>query len=238
MDNLNDTEGEDAGHESSERWLVSYADFITLLFALFVLLYALSNSQTRQLDKTWQAVAQAVGARPTRGGMRPDLAQSAQGQHDNPVAERQLAEVQNQVNRTISRFPSAGISVARDARGVVISLSAAKFFQSGQAGLSSEQSDALEALIGSLQRLPNRFEIDGFTDSIPISNERFDDNWELSAARSASVLRYMIAHPGFDPARMTIAGYGPYMPVADNNTDEGRARNRRVEIVIRELDDR
>ncbi|HEY6394921.1 MAG TPA: OmpA family protein [Candidatus Binataceae bacterium] len=236
---MNDTEDESPAHESSERWLVSYADFITLLFALFVLLYALSNNQSQQLNQTWRAMASAVGARPMPGGTRPDLGESARSgaQHES-VAARQLSEVQSLVGAVIAKFPNSGMSVTRDARGVVISLSAAKFFQSGEAEISPEQLGALVALIGTLQGLPNRLEIDGFTDSVPVANQRFHDNWELSAARSASVLRYMVAHSSIEPARLTIAGYGPYMPIGDNNTEEGRALNRRVEIVIREVGER
>jgi chemotaxis protein MotB len=87
-----------------------------------------------------------------------------------------------------------------------------------------------------ISTLPNDLEIDGFTDSNPIATERFHDNWELSAARSASVLRYIVANSSIPEDRMTVAGYGPYHPIGDNTTDEGRARNRRVEIVVKPME--
>jgi chemotaxis protein MotB len=235
---MEEPEQEDGAHISSDRWLVSYADFITLMFALFVLLYALSNTQNRELSKTWRAVASAVGARPVPGGSRPDLAESGnRGPRDESAAGRQLAQVQQEVTAAAARFPNSGITVTRDERGVVISLSAAKFFASGDAEVSPEQLGALDAVIGALQKLPNRFEIDGFTDAVPIANQRFRDNWELSAARSASVLRCIVARSTIQPERLTIAGYGPYRPIGDNQTEDGRALNRRVEIVVRALDE-
>ena len=84
-----------------------------------------------------------------------------------------------------------------------------------------------------ISQLPNLMEIDGFTDRVPIHNDRFRDNWELSAARAATVLRYLIANSPIDPEHLAIAGYGPYRPVGDNETETGRALNRRVEIIIR-----
>jgi len=91
----------------------------------------------------------------------------------------------------------------------------------------------LTAVAHTIESLPNRMEVDGFTDTVPIHNERYDDNWELSAVRAASVLRFLLGHSALNPANLTIAGYGPYRAIADNSTEEGRAANRRVEIIIR-----
>lgn len=225
---------EGAGHESSERWLVSYADFITLLFAMFVLLYALSMQSKARANRSMEAVAVAMGARPSRGGIRPELGESSRvGSESGPASRRQLNQAMEQLESTVEKFPNSGIGIKRDSRGIVISLSAAKFFASGEAEIASAQLSALDAVMETLRRLPNHIEIDGFTDSMPIANARFHDNWELSAARSASVLRYLLADSGLNPDQLTIAGYGPYRSIADNSSEEGRALNRRVEIVIR-----
>ncbi|HXW84654.1 MAG TPA: OmpA family protein, partial [Candidatus Binataceae bacterium] len=179
----------------------------------------------------------AIGARPMRGGTRPDLGETAKGgPHEPSLSERQLAQVLTSLKSILARFPNSGVSVNRDGRGVVISLSAAKFFASGDATISPQQIPVLDAVVSTLDRYPNHFEIDGFTDSMPISNARFPDNWELSAGRAASVLRYTIVKTGIQPDRFTIAGYGPYRPIGDNGTETGRALNRRVEIVVREMD--
>ena len=218
------------GHESSERWLVSYADFITLLFALFVLLYALSNSNHVDQTRAMTAVARAVGVHPERGGLRPDLGDSG---HSTIDEIEHLEAVQEQMVIALQNYPNSGITMKIDERGLVLSLSAAKFFASGAAEIAPSQLPVLDAVIKTILPLDNLLEIDGFTDSIPMQSGAYRDNWELSAARAAVVLRYALAHSSMPPERFAIAGYGPNRAVGDNSTEEGRALNRRVEIVVK-----
>jgi chemotaxis protein MotB len=218
------------GHESSERWLVSYADFITLLFALFVLLYALSNSNHVDQTRAMDSVRRAVGVHPERGGMRPDLGDSG---HSTIDEIEHLEAVQEQVTIALQNYPNSGVSMKIDDRGLVISLSAAKFFASGAADIAPSQLPVLDAVIKTIEPLENPLEIDGFTDSVPIESGTFRDNWELSAGRAAVVLRYALAHSSMKPDRFAIAGYGPYRTIGDNSTEEGRALNRRVEVVVK-----
>jgi len=218
------------GHESSERWLVSYADFITLLFALFVLLYALSNSNHVDQTRAMDSVQRAVGVHPERGGMRPDLGDSG---HSTIDEIERLEAVQEQVTLALQGYPNSGITMKIDDRGLVISLSAAKFFASGEAEIAVSQIPVLDAVIKTITQIDNPLEIDGFTDSVPIQSGAFHDNWELSAARAAAVLRYALAHSSINPERFAIAGYGQYRAVGDNSTEQGRALNRRVEIVVK-----
>jgi chemotaxis protein MotB len=223
-------EHEGGGH-ADERWLVSYADFITLLFALFVLLYALSNSGKSKQIAGMNSVAKAVGLRPSYGygGVRPELGDSS----GKLVAAPELIAIKAKVEAAVAGYQNSGVSANIDARGLVISLSAAKFFASGEDEITPSQLPVLDAVIKTLMTFANPFEIDGFTDSVPITNGRFRDNWDLSAARASSVLRYTLAHSSITPERFAIAGYGPYHAVGDNSTDEGRALNRRVEIIIK-----
>jgi chemotaxis protein MotB len=220
------------GHESSERWLVSYADFITLLFALFVLLYALSNSNHVDQTRAMDSVKRAVGIHPERGGLRPDLGDSG---HSTIDEIEHLEAVQEQVTIALQNYPNSGVSMKIDDRGLVISLSAAKFFGSGAADIAPSQLPVLDAVIKTITPLGNPLEIDGFTDSVPIQTGVFHDNWELSAARAAVVLRYALAHSGMNPDRFAIAGYGPYRSIGDNSTEDGRALNRRVEVVVKAM---
>ncbi len=222
------------GHDSSERWLVSYADFITLLFALFVLLYALSMQSSDQVNRAWVAMATGVGMRPHRGGLRPELGESARGgssmsERSNPM----LMATRQRLDQAVAGFSNSGVTTTIDSRGLVISLSAARFFASGDADIAPEQLPVLAAVARQIDNLPNEFEIDGFTDPIPIHDGRFRDNWELSTARAATVLRYLIANTSLAPEQMVLGGYGPYRAVADNSTEAGRAINRRVEIIVR-----
>ena len=225
------------GHDSSERWLVSYADFITLLFALFVLMYAMSMQSTDQVNQAWTAMATGIGVRPNRGGMRPELGEMASRR--SPMTEmsrKALAQMHDSISSALSSFQNSGISVKLDARGLVISLAAARFFASGDAEINPEELPALAAVAQQLSGKPNPLEIDGFTDPLPIHDSRFRDNWELSAARAATVLRYLIAHTWVHAEQLALAGYGPYHPVADNSTEDGRSLNRRVEIIVRPLE--
>jgi len=227
-------EHEGGGH-ADERWLVSYADFITLLFALFVMLFALSNSSKAKQIVGMNSVAKAVGLRPNYGfgGTRPGLAESPALK---AVAPPQLTAIKSSVEDAVSKYPNSGLTMNIDARGLVISLSAAKFFASGEDEITPSQLPVMDAVIKTMVPLPNHFEIDGFTDSVPITNGRFRDNWDLSAARASSVLRYTLSHSSISPDRMAIAGYGPYHFVGDNSREDGRALNRRVEIIVKPLD--
>lgn len=227
---IEEHEGGGGGHESSERWLVSYADFITLLFALFVLLYALSNSNRVDQTRAMDSVKRAVGVHPERGGTRPDLGDSG---HSTIDEIERLEAVQEQMTIALQNYPNSGITMKIDDRGLVISLSAAKFFASGEAEIAPSQLPVLDAVVKTIAPLANQLEIDGFTDSVPIQSVAFRDNWELSSARAAVVLRYALAHSWMNPQRFAIAGYGPYRAVADNSTEQGRALNRRVEIVVK-----
>jgi len=234
--NVEEEDDHAGGHDSSERWLVSYADFITLLFALFVLLYAFSMQSTDHVNEAWEAMATAVGARPHRGGLRPELGEAAHGGHSPAeLSAQQLSGLMLRLQDRLKHFAHSGITTRIDSRGLLISLPAVNFFASGDANIATSELPALAAVAEVLDGLSNPIEIDGFTDSVPISNSAFHDNWELSAARAASVLRFLLAHTHLAPDHLTLAGYGPYGNIADNATAEGRARNRRVEIVVRPL---
>lgn len=225
---------EQGGHDSSERWLVSYADFITLLFALFVLLYAFSLQSKDHVNAALESMATAVGARPHRGGIRPELGQAAHG--GNSLAElssQQLQKLMVRLQERLRQYPNSGITANIDDRGLVVSLAAARFFASGDAHIALGQVAALNVVAAEINHLPNDIEVDGFTDSVPISNSIFHDNWELSAARAASVLRFILSSTDVPPDHLTLAGYGPYKNISDNATEPSRAMNRRVEIVIR-----
>jgi chemotaxis protein MotB len=227
---------EDRAEESADRWLVSYADFITLMFALFVLLYALSMESSDTVNRAWRAMATGVGVRPHRGGVRPEVGESGHGADiGGGMIHRQLDQALQTLKRTLQNFYNPGVILKMDSRGLIISLSAARFFTSGDAEVTPSQLPVLDAVVGALSSMPNHMEVDGFTDPVPIHNSRFADNWELSAARAATVLRYLLTHSKIDPEHLTLAGYGPYGAVADNSSEAGRALNRRVEIIVRPM---
>jgi len=224
------------GHDSSERWLVSYADFITLLFALFVLMYAMSMQSTEHVNRAWTAMATGLGIRPHKGGSRPEMGETARGGSAmSELARRSLTDLRQDLAKAMSRYKNSGVTMQLTDRGLVVSLSAARFFKSGDAEIAPSQLPVLDAVAKQLNGRVNPFEVDGFTDSVPIHDGHYRDNWELSAARAASVLRYLLAHTWLPADQLALAGYGPNHPVAENATEAGRSLNRRVEIVVRPL---
>lgn len=199
--------------EDIHRWLISYADFITLMFTFFAALYALSSMDMQKIEKFSGSLRHAFKI------------------IDEPIPlydNRNKAIVED-IKKLITNV--SGVSVKTDPRGVVVTFSDAILFSSGSAEIKKEAFDVLEKLSKTLNTVPGRIIIEGHTDNVPISGGKYSSNWELSTARAASVLHFFITK-GVDPNRFAIAGYGEYRPVASNETEDGRAKNRRVELVI------
>jgi chemotaxis protein MotB len=203
----NDSQGRD-------RWLISYADLVTLLLALFIVLYAASDKERAR------QIAESFSAQNTGGsGVLPG---SASDKDENAQASRKLMENPVLMQKTKLRETKYGL---------VVSLSEAGFFASGDAAINPEAESVISTLAESLRASGTQIRIEGHTDSTPISTGRYPSNWELSTARASSVLAKLIEH-GIDPARLSAAGYAGFQPIADNTTPDGRAQNRRVDIVI------
>jgi len=204
------------GHhpENLDRWLISYADFITLMFTFFVALYALSSMDHQKLEKFSLSLRQVFQ-------IIEDPIKLHQSQAEQSVMESLKLLLKNESN----------ISVNSEPRGIVITFSDSALFSSGSAEIKSEADIVLSRIADKLKTTPGRIFIEGHTDNMPISTGKFRSNWELSAARASSVLHALVAK-GLDPYRFTISGYGEYRPRASNSTAEGRAQNRRVELVI------
>jgi chemotaxis protein MotB len=240
----------DGGHENLERWLVSYADFMTLMFALFVVLFAssetdkakaqrVSESVRRALDQGEfaSAVASILGGRVgDRGKSNP---REPGGNTTKPEAEKPpqyLAELLpslEYLNKELESEILAGkVRVHMEGRGLVVSLMEAAFFQSGDDTVLQAMYPSIDKIAAAIAALPNPVRLEGHTDSVPIHNSRFRSNWELSAARSIAMLNLFVERNKLPPSRLAVAGYADNVPVAGNDTEEGRARNRRVDIVI------
>jgi chemotaxis protein MotB len=202
---------------SHERWMIAYADFITLLFAFFAALYALSLFEA---DKAKVEILS--------GSLR-----QAFKIIDDPIVvyeDRTRALIED-IKENIKDIP--GVSVRGEMRGVVVTFPDAVLFPSGSAEIKRDATEMLNNLAGTLNAVPGRITIEGHTDNVPLSpGARYASNWELSTARAASILHFLVLD-GLDPNRFSIAGYAEYRPVANNATEDGRARNRRVELVIR-----
>ncbi len=229
------------------RWLITYADMITLLLALFVVFFAMANQDLQKFEALAKSLRQgfagpSLGAtipfdeggaqQPIEGGGLTRLTTPIQI-FNFPRFERQLQE---QLKRILKekglKVKGAEIKFYVNERGVVIDIHPAELlFDTGKADLKPELLPILEEIAKVLKDLPNPIAIEGHTDPRPINTVKFPSNWELSAARAAAVLRFF-EEKGVPRWRMRIAGYADTRPIASNDTTEGMARNRRVQIVI------
>jgi chemotaxis protein MotB len=246
---------------SHERWLVSYADFITLLFAFFVVLYASSQVDKRKvgmLALAIQVAFQEMGvfeasttevpidvAKPMpfasvqaienteRTASLARIASHPEGALGTGVENGDLAKLQTELESTLAEeIERKEIALHRAPDGLVISLREVGFFGSGEAEMKSTSQVAFDRIATILQQGDYRLRIEGHTDNTPIHNVHFPSNWELSAARATEIVRLLIVRDGFGPERLSAAGYAEYHPVASNRTIVGRGINRRVDIVI------
>lgn len=234
-----------------ERWLISYADFITLLFAFFVVMFAssqtdknkaqaISDSVKRALEgqKMSSVIAAVLGGTLDNTGkgnamMRgPGGARtSAQEKTEQKLAEL-LPSLKVLTEELKKEIAEGKIQINMQPRGLVVSFTQAALFPSGQDVIAPDAYAPLEKVAESIKKIPNPVRLEGHTDSMPISTPRFNSNWELSAARSIALLEMFSVKYGVPRERMSIAGYADTSPVASNDTEEGRAKNRRVDIVI------
>ena len=191
-----------------DRWMVSYADMVTLLFACFAALYASSV-----VPATATAAAATAAA----------TASAAQ-------ANAALAEA---IESAVARVDASGdVVVQVDTRGVVVSLPEAGAFAVGQADLSQAARQVIRELATVLEQETGDIRIEGHSDDVPITTSRFASNWDLSAARATEVIRFLLAQTAIAPARLSAAGYGEFRPLVPNDSADARARNRRVDIVV------
>lgn len=226
-------------HDPHDRWLISYADFITLLFAFFVVMYAVSavnESKYRVMADSLggafgKPVAQVGPPVPLPTGTPPQVKPrpvtppiSAERSHMSAVAS-------NLMDVMAPLVKEGKVRVTQSRRGVSIEINANVLFAPGQAQLEANSLAVLRAVAEQLKQEPFKLEITGHTDVMPISNSAFASNWELSAMRATSVVRLLAAN-GIAPDRLSAIGREASQPVASNALAEGRARNRRVELMI------
>ena len=226
-----------AGHASHERWLVSYADFITLLFAFFVVLYASAQLDKRKAGKLADAIQegfQELGSfsRTSEHGGGATPAAIRAGSFSIPDKD-EITRLRTELEASLaSELANGRINIYEGTDGLVLSLRETGFFDSGSAEVRPEAMDSFARMAKVLGEGPYRIRIEGHTDNLPIHNSRFVSNWELSTARATEVVRLLVTQFGFVPANLAAAGYAEFHPVGDNTTEEGRQANRRVDIVV------
>jgi len=250
-----------AGHANHERWLVSYADFITLLFAFFVVMFASSQVDKRKVGNLALAIQVAF----QRLGMfTPSSTQANLMQTPEPFSKAQMIDSairSEELGRIVPRqytqlSPASQVlpkpdkirqeleaALAREIRshqasvrltreGLVVSLREIGFYDSGSATLKPSAVPAVAKMARILQPREEFIRIEGHTDNVPIHNAAFKSNWDLSAARATAMIDLLTSQYGIEPQRLSAAGYAEFRPMASNDTPEGRALNRRVDIVV------
>jgi chemotaxis protein MotB len=215
-----------------DRWLIPYADFVTLLFAFFTALYAVTSVDATRLPSMAEGISAAVGSsdavRVEPEPEIPPVKEVENVNHDEPPPP----DVRQAIEQALADDLIAGrLELTADRRGLVLAIPEAFSFDTGRADLSEVAIALMGRVAAVLRTLPNAVRVEGHTDDTPIHTARFTSNWDLSTARATEVVAFFITS-GLAPDRLSAAGYSEYHPRASNDTAEGRARNRRVDIVI------
>jgi len=242
-----------AAHENHDRWLVSYADFITLMFAFFVVMFAASQTDKGRAQQVSDSVKKALeesqfaavvagilgGTVDDKGkgnamlkgpgGMDP---KTAPKEAREQVLAELLPSLQFLTKELKQEIAGGKLQIKLQGRGLVVSLLEAAFFPSGEDVIDPRTYPTIEKIAAAIRSLPNPVRLEGHTDSVPIHNVRFRSNWELSAARSVAMLNLLSQRFEIPQRRLAIAGYADTAPADTNETEQGRARNRRVDLVI------
>jgi chemotaxis protein MotB len=236
-------------HENHERWLVSYADFITLLFAFFVVMYAVSRVDNKRMIDVVKSIKFAmhykgqggVDAMPifdgpaSEGGCMANLADA-----ERPT-QKQVEAVEAMRRRMEKKFKgfllekpglSTSVTLHVEGRKLMVRLSVAHFFDAMQAALRPEVIPVLDVIANELANMHRPIRIEGHTDDTPVLGTRYRDNWDLSSSRAASVTSYIERAHRIPGNLLSAAGYGDSRPVASNDTAAGRELNRRIDLVV------
>lgn len=242
--------------ENEERWLLTYADLITLLMAFFMIMYALSRVDKEKFKAIAQSLASVFPVSnatfvplPGVGGQRgtepvsilrkpPESPPATPpGRPAEKTAMEKLADQFQQLVEAEGLAGSVTVSPSPSGRKLMVRLSESLLFEPGKAELAPQALGLIDKIATLITAADKPVRVEGHTDNVPISTAQFHSNWELSTARASSVIRYMIDKFHFSPELLSASGYGEYRPVAPNDTPEDRAKNRRVEFVITDKDE-
>jgi chemotaxis protein MotB len=213
------------------RWLLTYADMITLLLALFIILFAISTISRVKFQRLVHEISGGFNStdsinNPPNGGTT--------GSEAGQTQDANMASVKNQLDRYIAqRNLQQKVQTQITKQGLTITLLSDKaYYNSGSADLRPETKQLLDVVAGTIQHVRNDIRVEGNTDNVPIATSSYPTNWELSAARATNVTRYLVEHDHIAPTRLSFAGYGEFRPKYPNDNDEHRQENRRTDIVI------
>lgn len=232
----------------SQEWLTTYSDMVTLLLTFFVLLYSFSLVDVRKFAAAAASMADAFNVGSTKSsneifdfdqssGSKPIVGEDKESDDNQDNSNNEASNTKENILSNIKAFVAKNnlsdkVTIKEGSRGIYIEFKDKILFDTGKAVIKEDGIPAIMQISEFMRNLPNHIVIEGHTDNIPISTEQFPSNWELSEARAMSVMKYLINNRGLEPSRFSTAAYGEYSPVDTNDTPEGRAQNRRVNILI------
>lgn len=228
-------------HENHDRWLISYADFITLLFAFFVVMYAISSVNESKYQMFSASLTSAFGKQIVKSeatvstNEQDVLLKSLVDRRNAKLAEQQqeaMQDITKNINQVMNALVTNGqVSVMQTNRGVAIEINASALFNQGDVVLQGGAINILAEVAKVLEQVDLAIEVEGHTDDIPIKTQKFPSNWELSSARASSVVRLFIEQ-GLKSRNLKAIGSAANHPVTSNDTADGRAQNRRITVTI------
>lgn len=225
--------------DNSERWMLSYLDFITLLMIFFIVMYAISNVDSSKYQKLSSSLQNGFSMGNGNNMISNDdsisiiPADNMQEESSSITEEKKLEDVKEKVDDLVNDSDLKGsVSTSIQERGLIISFNNSVFFNSGQATIKDDWENKLISISKVLNGIDNYIRVEGHTDNVAINTEYFHSNWQLSSVRAANVVEFLINEGNVDPNRLSSIGYGEYRPVKSNDTEEGRSENRRVDILI------
>lgn len=223
-------------HENHERWLVSYADFITLLFAFFVVMYSVSSINEGKFRVLSDSLVNSFSNNKPMGEIslmdlpvQSTMPVQVQEKPQSAQTVRAYVKIANAIAAV--KIPD-GVTIESTERGLHIRIKDEALFQSGSAGINPHIAEFIDLIAGLVKDLPNLIAVEGHTDNQPIRSQAFPSNWDLSTARANTLIRYLLDRHQFAPHRFSSTGYAGTRPIASNDTPEGQASNRRVELVV------
>ena len=226
------------------RWVISYADFVTMLLALFMVMFAVNGMDSKHIKDVNQSIEKVFTQQSQNDNTKQENVKNSEilengesilenngktvleGKDGIFESEQILEKLKDNIDINTKT------TLLKEPRGVVIRLNDTMLFDQGSAIIKPEALSTLENISAKLKEFDNPVLIEGHTDSTPIKNAKYPSNWELSTARATNIISYLIEKQNFPPNRLSAVGYGEYMPVADNNNSENKAKNRRVDIII------
>ncbi len=222
-------------HENLERWLISYADFITLLFAFFVVMWSMRVDPPKMI-KVIEGIKRAFNTFGEKTAAQETVVALAQAGGSPAIFT--VEPMYQSIQDGMKKIGIKGSSVSKVKRGIIIRIPDEALFEPGRAEVNEPFKEKLDQTADLLKGTPNQIQIEGHTDNVPISTPTYPSNWELSTARAMAIMHHFVTRKGIPPERFAVMGYSEYHPIDTNDTLEGRAKNRRIDIVLIDAEDK